>query len=525
MRNQPLGVLPLLLAHLLTNPYPDGAGTAQGATYFVALSGLDSNPGSEASPWQTIQKAASTLNAGDQVLIRSGTYRERVRPANSGTAGQEIVYAAYPGEVVTLDGWNVTMPDDLAGLFEVLDRSHIRVSGLRVINAGIYNDNAGILVRNSHYVTVQYNSISNTFSSGIGVWDSDHISVASNAVEVVCTGGWQEGISVAITDTFEVRDNQVAVSKKEGICIKQGSRSGTVTRNRIERTKVGIYLDAWDLSTQDLEVSGNIIRNCTDNGIALSSEMGGRLSSVSVHDNLIYRSGFIGLIISTFGPGGPKGEHPMNDLTLLNNTLCNNGGEWGGGISVDNKDAFGVIVANNICSQNRSFQLAVASEVSLSSQQITLDHNLIDGFRANPEGETYGSSYVEGDPRFVDPAAEDFHLKAGSPAIDAGANQPALQAATDIDGQPRIVNGRVDIGADEYAIQAGEIRLSPLVLPDGRFQLTFLVDAGRIYGLQASGDLTSWIQLTNLSSPANKVVFVDQTSTNFPYRFYRAVLP
>jgi hypothetical protein len=44
------------------------------------------------------------------------------------------------------------------------------------------------------------------------------------------------------------------------------------------------------------------------------------------------------------------------------------------------------------------------------------------------------------------------HLKAGSPCIDAG--DPAFvvdpQAPYDIDGESRIINGRVDIGADEY---------------------------------------------------------------------------
>ena len=100
----------LLLIRLLTSASLDSARTVQGATYYVAPSGEDSSPGSQAQPWQTLQKAANTLRAGDTVWVRSGTYRERVLPANSGTEGQEIVYAAYPGEVVTLDGSGILMP-------------------------------------------------------------------------------------------------------------------------------------------------------------------------------------------------------------------------------------------------------------------------------------------------------------------------------------------------------------------------------------------------------------------------------
>src|SRR2546430_6204833 len=45
------------------------SGFAQGgATYYVAPTGSDSNPGTSAAPWRTIQKAANTLNGGDTVI-------------------------------------------------------------------------------------------------------------------------------------------------------------------------------------------------------------------------------------------------------------------------------------------------------------------------------------------------------------------------------------------------------------------------------------------------------------------------
>jgi hypothetical protein len=42
-----------------------------------------------------------------------------------------------------------------------------------------------------------------------------------------------------------------------------------------------------------------------------------------------------------------------------------------------------------------------------------------------------------------------FHLKRGAPAIDQGADTPAA-GATDIDGQPRVIGAKSDLGADEY---------------------------------------------------------------------------
>ena len=48
--------------------------------------------------------------------------------------------------------------------------------------------------------------------------------------------------------------------------------------------------------------------------------------------------------------------------------------------------------------------------------------------------------------------ASNPHLLAASPCVDAGTNAWAI--GTDLDGEPRIANGRVDIGCDEYAAPA-----------------------------------------------------------------------
>ncbi|TYA65946.1 T9SS type A sorting domain-containing protein [Seonamhaeicola marinus] len=78
---------------------------------YVAKNGDDSNPGTMESPYLTISKAASVAVAGDIVYIREGTYEETLSPANSGTAGNPIIFQSYPGEKViisameALSGW------------------------------------------------------------------------------------------------------------------------------------------------------------------------------------------------------------------------------------------------------------------------------------------------------------------------------------------------------------------------------------------------------------------------------------
>jgi len=339
----------LLLATLVLVP-------AQGATYYVTMSGSGANPGTEAQPWCTIQKAAATLIAGDMVFVKEGSYNERVIPHNSGNPGDYIAYIAYPGDTVTIDGTDIPVPGefDWDGLFDVSGRSYIKVSGLTVMNSA----SAGIFVQaGSNHIIIEKNYTYNTHSSGIGVWGCRNIIIDGNEVELACNDGYSECITVAGTDTFEIRNNHVhhpgpGTLGGEGIDVKDGSSNGKVYQNYVHDIPngIGIYVDAWDKHTYNIDVFRNIVHDCPGQGFAVASEAGGLL---------------------------------------------------------ENPNAENVVIRNNICSQNLSFQIAVEADVP--AENLSVDHNLIDGYRQYP-GEIYGSDYVEGNPMFANPSGENFRL-------------------------------------------------------------------------------------------------------------------
>ena len=443
----------------------------QGSVYYVALTGVDSDPGTETRPWRTIQKAANTLTAGDTVYIKAGTYSERVRPKNSGSAGNFITYAAYPGDSATIDGVNVSMPSYESGLFQVENRSYIRVSGLRITNVGPYDNNAGILVDSSSHIVIENNYTYNTASSGIGVWGSSYITITNNEVELACNDGEQECITVAGTDRFEISNNHVhhggpGTNGGEGIDAKDGSSNGAIYGNSVHHMssdRTGIYIDAWDKHTFNINVYRNTICDCSS-GITLASEAGGLLENIRITNNIAYHNKVNGLEIGDWGESGIS-EHPVENAVFINNTIYDNGYDgWGGGFHVENPDASGIVVRNNIFSQNLSFQ--IADESSLSSADLTVDHNLIHGYRGY-DGETYGSDYVEADPRFVDAPGADFHLQASSAAIDAGSSTGA--PTDDFAGSQRPQDGdedgtpATDIGAYEMTAYSDWVYL-PVVL-------------------------------------------------------------
>lgn len=426
------------------------ATTVQAGEYYVSKEGSDINPGTLSQPWLTIQKAANTLTAGDTVFIRGGIYKERVVLKGSGTAGNPITYTTYPNEIATIDGSGIRLPSDWGGLLDISQKNYIYISGLQIKNAGPNDNNSGILIDNSAYVTLAGNTIYNTVSSGIGVWNSHNIIIDNNDVSLCCNDGEQECITIATTRNFVVKNNHVYQSGPgtiggEGIDVKDGSSNGKVYNNRVHHlNRVGIYVDAWDKRTSQIDVFNNIVHDIRNNdGFALASESGGLLARIRLFNNIAYNNGNNGLNISR---NGDSPRHPMHDIQIINNTFYNNGiGAWGGGIAVDNPDARNVVIRNNILSQNRLFQLEIERDVLI--RNLVIDHNLIHGFR-DYEDETKGNLFIEGDPLFLDSVGFDFRLHPDSIAIDAAS--PLLAPSLDREGNARPQDLGFDIGAYEY---------------------------------------------------------------------------
>ena len=70
---------------------------AAGNTYYVSLSGSDSNLGTQSQPFRTIQHAADVAQPGNRILVKAGTYYERIALKNSGRAGSPIVIEGERG--------------------------------------------------------------------------------------------------------------------------------------------------------------------------------------------------------------------------------------------------------------------------------------------------------------------------------------------------------------------------------------------------------------------------------------------
>ncbi|NLF40662.1 PKD domain-containing protein [bacterium] len=61
-----------------------------------------------------------------------------------------------------------------------------------------------------------------------------------------------------------------------------------------------------------------------------------------------------------------------------------------------------------------------------------------------------GTGSISNDPQFVCAQSSDYRLQPGSPCTDAGQGTEWIAGNTDLDGNPRVVYGRIDMGAYEF---------------------------------------------------------------------------
>jgi hypothetical protein len=86
----------LCLAWLLAWPFQTWA-----ATVYVALTGADTNPGTEAEPFATLPRAYRGLTPGDAVYVRAGVYAKTGwYPPSATSWEQPILISGYPDETV-----------------------------------------------------------------------------------------------------------------------------------------------------------------------------------------------------------------------------------------------------------------------------------------------------------------------------------------------------------------------------------------------------------------------------------------
>jgi hypothetical protein len=257
---------------------------------------------------------------------------------------------------------------------------------------------------------------------------------------------------VSIADCLFEAHTGYAVSASQG--------SLTVTDCEFDNNDYGLVLG--DVTTT---IDGCSITGCGAIGVQCSnSDLTVRRSTItgSTYGGILAADGSnLTLEQSIVAHSGQRGIELRDNLvtTITNNWICHNGGA---GIYFVNQSSV-PLVRNNTIYGNLTYGLE-SSGPGADPQVL----NCI--IRNNQSGDFFrqggsfnnvnfcclsqshaGTGNIVADPVFVNPAdPDDLHIDETSPCKDAGDPDGSYGDEEDIDGEDRIVSGRVDMGADEY---------------------------------------------------------------------------
>jgi parallel beta-helix repeat protein len=417
---------------------------AAGITYYVNKTDLtcsDFGSGTTPSePFCTINKGASMALPGDTVRVLAGTYAEKVKPQNNGTAGNPITFSAAPGVTVTGDG-------SASG-------SAFRLTGWS-------------------YITVDGFNVTSTSEDGIYLSISDHITISNNHVSYAgsTSAGLERcGIYLSTTTDSTITGNITDHNSLDGIRLINGSMNNTVSNNvsfanASKNTRSAEGINVYTNSTSNTIIH-NIVYANEDSGLNFYTSSGynqiiGNVSygngdhGIDNNDspyNIIIGNTVQGNVTSGINLEG-NGIPGSGGATVMNNIVVDNGyGKFVGGalipdIQHGNIRVDALSTNGTTLDYNHYYLTSLGIQVTWGAKEWSTIAEFSSLIGQDPHGLSSNPRFTFPGPIALRPTAAPFnmpvnvgnyYIMAGSPAIDSANSNAPSEPGFDILGRPRM---------------------------------------------------------------------------------------
>lgn len=443
-------------------------------TYYVAPDGDDGNSGTREHPWATPGFASRRLKPGDTLVIQGGNYvlsrydEDIVKP-QTGKQGAWITIKGEDGKRPALLG-----RADLACAIDLSGASYVRLENLEVTHdTGAVGANIrfrdGVLIAGQPAGNLVFKDlyIHHLDEFGVNIQDVDGLEISNCRIEYCGFGA----VGGPAGERGGLRNLRITKSR---LSYSGHYYQGTDGSNRpydrpdgfgIEESQGPIEIvdtvaehnagDGLDSKAANTTIHRCVVANNSCDGIKLWGD-GSKVVNCLVYgtgDGVGGDSPWASIVIGT--------ARSNTRFEIINTTVHDNPTRraYPMYVQYDSNAPTTVIMRNTIIANGFGLVFFGAG-VSLTARNNIFYRAGGEAEQVEVAGQTYTAAQVESgvlgqgnlckDPTFVQPAwGQDgnYHLKAGSPAIDAGTSTDA--PATDLEGTNRPVGSGVDIGTYE----------------------------------------------------------------------------
>jgi alpha-tubulin suppressor-like RCC1 family protein len=387
---------------------------------------------------------------------------ETILEGKIGTSASEAVYYVIRGQNIedaVVDGF--TIRDSYSGAGIYLNNADVAIVNCKVKNNRTY----GIQAENYSYPDVHNCTLIDNVSYGMYIYQSSRPEISY----CIFDGNSTSAYGLYMSNYSVVSASDSIFKKHTSYGINGSSGTLTLTGATFDYNRYGIYLS--DITTS---VTDGSVKNSNYHGIYCSN------SDLTVEKSVVANNGYNGLYMtsgcnltlknSVVRYNGYEGIDLSNNLTttITNNWIHKNGmahsvSNGASGIYLNNH-TWSPLIRNNTIFDNWTYGIQMSEnggEPNITNC-IIYGNDSNDLYRQNDDFEDVsycnlqnphtGNGNITGDPGFMNVGTDpnDLHIDETSQCKDAGDPNINYGAETDIDGEPRVIHGRADIGADEY---------------------------------------------------------------------------